>query len=77
MLVSPLPATSKRLASFRCMLTIPFWLVAMASGMGCQVGISIEFPAHKETMRWLDLWAAAVAVDASKPYSTQKNTTFL
>jgi len=32
----------------------------------CEVHIAIRSPAHKETMRWFDLWAAAVAIDASK-----------
>ncbi len=35
-------------------------------GAGCAVTVVLKAPAKQETIRWYDIWAAAVAVDASE-----------
>lgn len=39
----------------------------------CSITVAITAPAHKEKMRWVDIWAAAAAVDASRHHSVKIN----
>ena len=39
------------------------------AGSICTATVNISESAEKETMKWADIWAAAVAVDASKSRS--------
>lgn len=41
-------------------------VVLHSGGSGCGVTVNIKSSALKETIRWFDIWAAAVAADASK-----------